>query len=135
MPWQLLLEQVRYAGRYATPEEGERALRAVLTVLGGQLSDEESAELARLLPREAGQLLVAQPSLAEPLSAPAFVGAVAFRLAPTTSPQARWATSTVLALVAQHAGRPLTRRLLAKLPPGHAVLFGQSGFTPTAAAA
>ncbi|MEU5400257.1 DUF2267 domain-containing protein [Streptomyces sp. NPDC005963] len=135
MPWQLLLEQVRYAGLYATPDEGEQALRAVLTVLGGQLAGEERAELAKLLPEEAEQLLLEQRPLAEPLSAPAFVGAVAFRLAPTTSPQARWATSTVLTLIAQCAGRPLTRRILAKLPQGHAVLFGHTGFTPTAAAA
>ncbi|MEV4332807.1 DUF2267 domain-containing protein [Streptomyces sp. NPDC049597] len=135
MHWQQLVQQVRYSGRYATGAEAERVLRAVLTVLGGHVSSEERCELAGLLPEEAAAVISRQIPLTQPLSAPGFVDAVAERLAPLSRPEARWATGTVLALLAQHAGEDLTRRILAELPRGYALLFGLAELAPAPAAA
>ncbi|MBT2365905.1 DUF2267 domain-containing protein [Streptomyces sp. ISL-10] len=135
MHWQQLVQQVRYSGRYATGAEAERVLRAVLIVLGGHVSGDERCELARLLPAEAALLISRQIPLTQPLTAPDFVDAVAARLAPISRPEARWATSTVLSLLAQQAGEPLTRRILAELPRGYALLFGLAELAPAGAAA
>ncbi|NWF25528.1 DUF2267 domain-containing protein [Streptomyces sp. PKU-EA00015] len=134
MHWQQLVQQVRYSGRYATGAEAERVLRAVLTVLGGHVSSDERCELAGLLPEEAAAVISRQIPLTQPLSAPGFVDAVAARLA-LGRPEARWATGTVLTLLAQHAGEDLTRRILAELPRGYALLFGLAELAPAPAAA
>jgi uncharacterized protein (DUF2267 family) len=130
--WQQLIEQVRYSGRYATGEEAEDVLRAVLTVLGSHVSGDERCELARLLPVEAAAILTAQIPLTEPLPAPVFVDAVAGQLPTCTGPEARWATSTVLSLIAQLAGEDLSLRLLSELPRGYALLFGRAELTAAA---
>ncbi|MFI1018439.1 DUF2267 domain-containing protein [Streptomyces sp. NPDC020965] len=132
MQWQSLLQQVRYAGRYATDAEADRVLRAVLAVLGGQLGGADRADLTRLLPREAATVLTGRTG--RPLAARAFVEAVAARLSPMDRTQARWAAGTVLTVLAQHAGRPLTRRVLDGLPRGYALLFGQAELAPATAA-
>ncbi|MGX1501546.1 UNVERIFIED_CONTAM: uncharacterized protein (DUF2267 family) [Streptomyces graminofaciens] len=132
MQWQQLIEQVRYSGRYATGEEAEDVLRAVLTVLGSHVSGDERCELARLLPVQAATILTAQIPLTEPLTAPGFVDAVAGHLPPCTGPEARWATSTVLCLIAQLAGEDLSLRMLSELPRGYALLFGRAELTAAA---
>ncbi|MFJ8076452.1 DUF2267 domain-containing protein [Streptomyces sp. NPDC096176] len=134
MQWQQLVRDVSVSGRYATSAEAERVVLAVLTVLGGHVSGEERCELARLLPPQAAEVLVQQVPLTQPLTAPAFVDAVADRLAPLSSPEARWATGTVLTLIADRAGESLTRRILAELPRGYALLFGRAELTPALAA-
>ncbi len=130
MQWQQLIEQVRYSGRYATSREAEEVLQAVLPVLGAHISGEERSDLVRHLPVEAASVISAQIPLTQPLSAPAFVDAAAGRLSPRSRLEARWATSTVLTLLAGHIGEPLTRRILAELPRGYALLFGLSDLAP-----
>ncbi|MCP9960007.1 MULTISPECIES: DUF2267 domain-containing protein [Streptomyces] len=132
MTWQELVDRIRTAGRYDSDAEAERVLRAVLTVLGGQVVGEERCELVRVLPAEAGALLASQVPVTEPLTAPGFVDHVARALAPFTVAEARWATSTVLTVVAAYAGDPLTRRILAGLPRGYALLFGLAELAPAA---
>ncbi|MFJ3160931.1 DUF2267 domain-containing protein [Streptomyces kanasensis] len=132
MTWHALVQQIRTAGRYDSDTEAERVLRAVLTVLGGHVVGDERCELARLLPAEAGVLLVAQVPVTEPVTAPGFVGRVAAALAPLTPAEARWATSTVLTVVAGHVGEDLTQRILAGLPRGYALLFGRVELAPAA---
>ncbi|MFG3497730.1 DUF2267 domain-containing protein [Streptomyces sp. NPDC047928] len=133
MRWHGLVRRIRTTGRYATDTEAERVLRAVLTVLGGHVTGEERCELVRLLPPEAGEVVAAQIPLTEPVSAPRFVESVARALAPLTVPEARWATGTVLTVIAERAGDDLTRRILAGLPRGYALLFGRAELTPAAA--
>ncbi|MCP9946771.1 DUF2267 domain-containing protein [Streptomyces somaliensis] len=104
----------------------------MLTVLGGQVVGDERCELVRALPAEAGALLAAQVPVTEPVTAPGFVDRVARALAPLTDAEARWAASTVLTVVADTAGDPLTRRILAGLPRGYALLFGLAELAPAA---
>ncbi|GGW46770.1 DUF2267 domain-containing protein [Streptomyces xantholiticus] len=134
MQWQQLVHDIRLSGRYTTSAEAERVVLAVLTVLGGQVSGDERCALARLLPQEAAEVFTRQIPLTEPLSAPAFVDAVAGHLTHVSAAEARWATGTVLTLLARHAGDELTRRILARLPRGYALLFGLADLTPAAAA-
>lgn len=64
----------------------------------------------------------------QPLTAPGFVEAVATHLA-TTTPTARWHTSTALTALtalADLTGPGPTDRLLAALPNGYALLFGRA---------
>ncbi|WP_228975671.1 DUF2267 domain-containing protein [Streptomyces sp. DH12] len=131
MTWHALVQQIRTAGRYDTDAEAERVLRAVLTALGGHVVGDERCGLVRLLPAEAGALLAAQIPVTEPVTAPAFVARVATAL-DLTPAEARWATSTVLTAVADHAGEALTRRILAGLPRGYALLFGRVELAPAA---
>lgn len=135
MQWNSLIQQVRYAGLYATAEEAERVLCAVLAILGRQVTQEVRGDLARALPAKAAATLTAEIPRTQALTATVFVEAVAERLAPFNPPEARWATGTVLTLVVQRAGKPLTRRLLTELPHDYALLFGQAQFAPFRATA
>ncbi|MER6398848.1 DUF2267 domain-containing protein [Kitasatospora sp. NPDC059973] len=123
-----LIQQVRALGRYPTDEEAERVLTAVLTVLGSQLTGEERCDLAAALPERARALFAAQIPLPEPVTAPAFVEAVARNLG-TSLTAARWDTSSVLAALGDLADDRLTDRLLTHLPRGYALLFGRADLT------
>ncbi|MEU1422021.1 MULTISPECIES: DUF2267 domain-containing protein [unclassified Kitasatospora] len=123
-----LIQQVRALGRYTTDEEAERVLTAVLTVLGSQLTGEERCDLAAALPERARALFAAQIPLPEPVTAPAFVEAVARNLG-TSLTAARWDTSSVLAALGDLADDRLTDRLLTHLPRGYALLFGRADLT------
>ncbi|CAL9342282.1 DUF2267 domain-containing protein [Streptomyces sp. enrichment culture] len=131
MTWQELVDRIRTAGRYDSDAEAERVLRAVLRVLGAHVIGDERCELVRLLPAEAGALLAAQIPVTEPVTAPEFVERVALGLVLTPA-EARWATSTVLTVVGACVGEDLTRRLLAGLPRGYALLFGLADLAPAA---
>ncbi|MEW1914429.1 DUF2267 domain-containing protein [Kitasatospora sp. NPDC085895] len=121
----LLLQQVRTLGRYSDDEEAGRVLDAVLTLLGSQLTGEERSDLAAVLPEQDRAVLVSQVPLPEPVTAPAFVEAVA-RALHTSLACARWDASSVLAALADQAGHGLTDRLLSRLPNGYALLFGRA---------
>ncbi|WP_441250487.1 DUF2267 domain-containing protein [Kitasatospora sp. McL0602] len=125
MTWHELLHHVRVLGRYQDDRQAERALIAVLAVLGAQLVGDERCDLAAALPTQARTLMTRQIPLTQPLSAPTFVEAVAGRLA-TTIPTARWDTSTVLTALADLADPGLTDRLITQLPHGYALLFGRA---------
>ena len=88
----LLLQQVRTLGRYSDDEEAGRVLDTVLTLLGSQLTGEERCDLAAVLPEQDRAVLVSQVPLPEPVTAPAFVEAVA-RALHTSLACARWDTS------------------------------------------
>ncbi|MFJ9461633.1 DUF2267 domain-containing protein [Kitasatospora sp. NPDC101447] len=126
-----LLRQVRTLGRYTTDEEAERALHAVLAVLGSQLTGEERCDLAAVLPERARAVFAAQIPLPEPVAAPAFVEAVA-RALNTSLAGARWDASSVLVALADLAGRQFTDRLLNGLPRGYALLFGRADLVAAA---
>ncbi|RKE17268.1 uncharacterized protein (DUF2267 family) [Streptomyces sp. TLI_171] len=111
-------------GRYTTDEEAERVLTAVVTQLGAQLTGDERCDLASALPDQTRAALVAQIPLPAPVSAPAFVEALAHTLG-TSLAAARWDASSVLAALTPLAGPELTDRLLARLPRGYALLFGR----------
>ncbi|MEV4557871.1 DUF2267 domain-containing protein [Kitasatospora sp. NPDC049285] len=123
--YRLFLQQVRTLGRYTTDQEAERVLTAVLAVLGGQLTGEERCDLAAALPEQARAVFAAQIPLPQPVTAPAFVEAVA-RALNTSLAGARWDASSVLAALAALAGDRLTDRVLAHLPRGYALLFGRA---------
>ncbi|MFB7616889.1 DUF2267 domain-containing protein [Kitasatospora sp. NPDC056181] len=126
-----LLRQVRTLGRYPSDAEAERALHAVLAVLGSQLTGEERCDLAVVLPEQARAVLANQIPLPEPVAAPAFVEAVADILG-TSLTAARWDTSSVLAAVTDLADDHLTDRILTRLPRGYALLFGRADLTVAA---
>ncbi|GHH80213.1 hypothetical protein GCM10018793_34860 [Streptomyces sulfonofaciens] len=129
-----LVQRIRTSGGFGGDEEAERVLNAVLAVLGGHVIGEERCELARLLPTGAAELFAGQIPLTQPLTAPGFVAAVATRLN-LPQPAARWATGTVLTVLAEQAGEALTRRILACLPRGYALLFGVADLNAARAAA
>ncbi|MFJ9522292.1 DUF2267 domain-containing protein [Kitasatospora sp. NPDC101801] len=131
MTWNHLVQQVREYGRYDSGREAERVLEAVLATFGGQLVGEERCDLAAALPDRAREILVAQIPHIEPLDAPALVAAIATTLNTTTA-SARWDTSSVLAVLADHVGTPLTDRLIAQLPAGYALLFGRASLATAA---
>ncbi|WP_327238181.1 DUF2267 domain-containing protein [Streptomyces sp. NBC_01317] len=128
-----LLEKVRYDGVYPTRRRAEEALRAVLPVLGRQLTDEGRAVLAGCLPVEASELLAAEASAPamEPLTDRDFVEDVAHRTGSAYA-VACWDTETVLTNLAALTGPVLLPRLLVQLPASYAPLFGR---TPHAQAA
>ncbi|MEU4115683.1 DUF2267 domain-containing protein [Kitasatospora sp. NPDC028055] len=127
-----LIQQVRTLGRYPSDAEAERALAAVLALLGSQLTGDERCDLAAALPERLRTVFASQIPLPRPVSAPAFVEAVADALG-TTLAAARWDTSTVLAALTDLTGDDLTDRILHQLPHGWALLFGRADLTPTAA--
>ncbi|MET8543288.1 DUF2267 domain-containing protein [Kitasatospora sp. NPDC004799] len=126
-----LIQQVRVLGRYPSDEEAERVLDAVLALLGSQLTGDERCDLATALPARARAVFASQIPLPEPVSAPAFVEALAHTL--NTSPEgARWDASSVLAALTDLVDDRLTDRVLARLPRSWALLFGRADLVPTA---
>ncbi|MFB7908354.1 DUF2267 domain-containing protein [Kitasatospora sp. NPDC056076] len=126
-----LLQQVRTDGRYPSDAEAERVLTAVLTVLGSQLTGDERRELAAALPERARAVLAAQIPLPRPVTAPAFVEALAHALS-TSLTTARWDASCVLTALTTLTDHHLTDRLLAHLPRGYALLFGRADLAAAA---
>ncbi|MET9482304.1 DUF2267 domain-containing protein [Streptomyces sp. NPDC006638] len=122
-----LLEKVRYDGVYPTRRRAEEALRAVVPVLGRQLTEQGRALLAARLPAEVSELLVAEASApaVEPLTDRDFVEAVAARTGSSYA-VACWDTETVLTNLATLTGPAFLPRLLGQLPSSYAPLFGQS---------
>ncbi|MFB7676559.1 DUF2267 domain-containing protein [Kitasatospora purpeofusca] len=126
-----LLQQVRNLGRYTTDEQAERALTAVLAVLGSQLTGDERCDLAAALPDRARTFFATQIPLPTPVTAPAFVEAVAHNLN-TSLTAARWDTSSVLTALTDLSDGHLADRILAQLPRGYALLFGRADLTAAA---
>lgn len=125
MTFDQMLERIRYAGAYPTRERAAEAVHAVLTGLGRQLSGEERVELAARLPIEAAITFTAQIPAVEPLTGYGFVKELAARTGGTAA-TARWDAGAVLATVADLAGPDLLDRILARLQPGFALLFGRA---------
>ncbi|WP_406436330.1 DUF2267 domain-containing protein [Streptomyces sp. NBC_00631] len=124
--WQELTEAVREAGQYPTRAQAERVTRIVLSALGSHVTGDERVALAQALPLEAAGLIAAQIPAADPLTARRFVDSVAARIEGSTPATARWDVSSVLGVLAETVGEPLTTRLLNQLPPGYALLFGRA---------
>ncbi|MFG2604334.1 DUF2267 domain-containing protein [Streptomyces sp. NPDC048514] len=124
--WLKLTDAVREAGRYATSAEAERVARIVLSALGGHVTGDERVALAQALPREAGRMIASQIPAPQPLPAREFVESVAARIEGSTPATARWDVSSVLSVLSDQLGEPLTTRVLAQLPPGYALLFGRA---------
>ncbi|MFD4030764.1 DUF2267 domain-containing protein [Streptomyces sp. NPDC058637] len=120
-----MLERIRYDGAYPTREHAEEVTRSVLAALGRQLTGDERVALAARLPAEAARIFAAQIPATEPLTGWGMVKDLATRTggAPGT---VRWDTGTVLAAIARLAGPHLIDRIIAKLPPGYALLFGRA---------
>jgi uncharacterized protein (DUF2267 family) len=131
MTWHQLLQQVRHHGRYATNQEAENVLHAVLAALGSQLVAEERCDLTAALPEPARTTLAQQIPLTQPLTAPAFTDTIA-RTLDTTPAQARWHTTSALTALTELTGQLLTDRLLAQLPRGYALLFCRPELTTAA---
>ncbi|MET8038643.1 DUF2267 domain-containing protein [Streptomyces sp. NPDC005345] len=124
MRWEAFLEQVQDRGRYATPQEAERAGRTVLALLGAHLVGEVRAELAARLPETFALILLNPLQSAEPLSPERFVRATAAWIEGASEQTAAWDVSAVLSVAADAAGDELTARVLLQLPPGYDLLFG-----------
>ncbi|MGP2439705.1 DUF2267 domain-containing protein [Streptomyces sp. JW3] len=130
--WADLVEQVREAGRYPTRPEAERVIRVVLSALGGHVVGDERVDLARALPEQAARVVAAQIPATRPLTAAEFVDSVAARIAGATPATARWDVSSVLSVLPPLVGDDLITRVLDRLPPGYALLFGRADLTPAA---
>ncbi|MFV0131413.1 DUF2267 domain-containing protein [Streptomyces sp. HMX112] len=135
MTFDELIEAVRRDGLYPTAEQAEEVTRTVLAALGRQLTGQERADLARLLPRAAARELTAGIPAATPLTGGEFVDDLAARTRGATPATARWDAGSVLGVLARLAGPGLLRRILARLPDGYALLFGQAQLAPAAVAA
>ncbi|WP_069169960.1 DUF2267 domain-containing protein [Streptomyces griseus] len=131
MTFDQVLEKVRYDGAYPTRERAEEAVRLVLAGLGRQLTGEERVDLAARLPVEAALVLTAEIPALEPLTGWGFVKDLATRTGATLA-TTRWDTGSVLATVAGLAGPELMTRVLRRLPPGYALLFGRAELTQAA---
>jgi uncharacterized protein (DUF2267 family) len=125
MTFEQMLERVRYEGAYPTRAQAEESLRAVLAALGRQLTGDERAELAAGLPHEAALVLTSAIPALERLTGWGFVKDLASRTGGTAA-TTRWDAGTVLRVVAQLAGEELLSRVLDRLPPGYALLFGRA---------
>ncbi|MEU9440472.1 DUF2267 domain-containing protein [Streptomyces sp. NPDC048304] len=130
--WHELTERVREAGQYTTRAEAERVTRIVLSALGGHVTGDERVALVQALPQEAGRVIASQIPATHPLTAREFVDSVATRIEGATPATARWDVSSVLSVLADWVGDPLTTDLLTQLPPGYALLFGRADLIPTA---
>ncbi|MEU6389680.1 DUF2267 domain-containing protein [Streptomyces sp. NPDC046939] len=120
-----LLEQIRYQGAYATVEQAERVTAMVLDALGQQIVGDERVDLARQLPPRAARHFTQAVPAPRPLTAHAFVKALAES---TDAPYAttRWHVGSVLGTLARTIDKELLQRILAHLPSGYALLFGQA---------
>ncbi|WP_342667209.1 DUF2267 domain-containing protein [Streptomyces megasporus] len=126
MRWNEFVTKVRERGQYPTTREAERVSRIVLSALGGHLTGPERTELAVRLPEEGMRVLTDQLSVTKPLSGAQFVDSVAARIEGATPATARWDVSSVLSVVAEIAGDDLLDRIIDRLPPGYALLFGRA---------
>ncbi len=124
--WDDLVAKVREAGLYPTEEQAERVTRAVLAALGEHVVGDERVDLAQALPEEAGRIVAAQVPAHQPPAAAEFVNELSRRLPNATHATARWDTTSVLGVLPGLIGDDLTHRVLAQLPPGYALLFGQA---------
>ncbi|MCQ4083965.1 DUF2267 domain-containing protein [Streptomyces sp. RB6PN25] len=137
MRWSDLVGQVRERGQYTTTRKAERIIRIVLSALGGQLTGTERIMLSRRLPTEAAGLLLGQKAAVRPLTAAQFVDSVAAGvdgidgIENTTPAIARWDAGSVLSVVAELAGDELVDRMVRRLPPGYALLFGRAQLSTT----
>ncbi|WNF25601.1 DUF2267 domain-containing protein [Streptomyces sp. C11-1] len=129
--WDRLLEKIRYDGAYPTRERAEDTLRAVLTALGRQVTGDERVALAAALPREAARAFTTEAPALEQLGGAGFVYDLALRTAGTPA-TARWDAGVVLTAVAGLVGDELVTRLVRRLPPGYALLFGRAELAPAA---
>ncbi|MDO0927543.1 DUF2267 domain-containing protein [Streptomyces sp. TG1A-8] len=130
--WEELTEAVREAGQYTTRAEAEWVTRIVLSALGGHVTGDERVALVQALPREAGRVIASQIPATQPLTAREFVESVAARIEGSTAATARWDVSSVLSVLADQVGEPLTTRVLTQLPSGYALLFGRADLVATA---
>lgn len=128
MTYDQLVERVRYDGAYPTRERAEAVIHAVLSALGRRLTGDERVDLAAVLPTEAARVLTAQIPESAQLTGWEFVKDLASRTGGTAA-TTRWDTGTVLALVARLAGEDLISRIIDRLPPGYALLFGRAELT------
>lgn len=126
MRWSDFVAKVRDRGQYPTVQEAERVSRIVLSALGGHLTGPERTELAVRLPEEGTRVLAGQIGTGKPLSGSQFVDSVAARIEGATPATARWDVSSVLSVVAEVAGDDLLGRIIDRLPPGYALLFGRA---------
>ncbi|WP_234544160.1 DUF2267 domain-containing protein [Streptomyces shenzhenensis] len=124
--WQEFTEAVRQAGQYPTRARAEQVTRIVLSALGDHVTGDERPVLTQALPLEAAELIAAQIPAAAPLTARRFVDSVAAHIEGSSPATARWDVSSVLGVLAETVGEPLTTRLLTQLPPGYALLFGRA---------
>ncbi|WP_448318987.1 DUF2267 domain-containing protein, partial [Streptomyces sp. CO7] len=124
--WDDLVAKVREAGLYPTEEQAERVTRAVLAALGEHVVGDERVDLARALPEEAARIVAAQVPAHHVPAAAEFVNELSRRLPNATHATARWDTTSVLGVLPALIGDDLTHRLLAQLPSGYALLFGQA---------
>ncbi|MFJ9714968.1 DUF2267 domain-containing protein [Streptomyces sp. NPDC101213] len=124
--WSELIAVVRESGHYPTTTEAEHVTRTVLTALGGQLTGEERVALARALPGKAAALIASQVPALRPRSAREFVDTIATRIEGATPATARWHAGSVLGALPPRIGDALTDRILTRLPPGYALLFGRA---------
>ncbi|MER7956498.1 DUF2267 domain-containing protein [Streptomyces sp. NPDC096030] len=120
-----LLDRVQERGGYGERRQAAGAVRSVLEVLGAHLVGDDRTDLAALLPRQCGPLLIESAPAGDPLTPSGFVGVVADRDGVSVA-DARRAVTAVLATVADVADDALLRRILTQLPPGHAGLFGRT---------
>lgn len=131
MTFEQMLEHVRYEGAYATRDQAEQAVRAVLAAFGRQLTGEERVELASRLPYEAALTFTSEIPATEPLTGWGFVKDLATRTGGSAA-TTRWDTGTVFRIVAHFAGEELLSRILTQLPSGYALLFGRAELTQAA---
>ncbi|MGW0390411.1 DUF2267 domain-containing protein [Streptomyces sp. NPDC003042] len=134
LTFEQLLERVQYEGAYPNRERAERAVRDVLAALGRRLTGDERVELASRLPAPAALAFTAEIPDIRQLTGWEFVKDLAARCGGTLA-TARWDTGAVLGPVADLAGPELVERILAGLPDGYALLFGQAQLRPPRAAA
>ncbi|CAM5552218.1 uncharacterized protein (DUF2267 family) [Streptomyces sp. DSM 41037] len=130
--WTQFLEAVRYRGVYPTRARAEEAVRLVLAGLGRQLDGDHRAALAARLPAEAARLLTRETPDTTALTGQELVADLAARTGASLA-TTRWDTGSVLTVVAELAGPVLLERLLDRLPPGHALLFGRAELNQPAA--
>ncbi|MFJ8826727.1 DUF2267 domain-containing protein [Streptomyces sp. NPDC102467] len=123
-----LLEKIRYQGAYATLEQAERVTATVLDALGQQIVGDERVDLARRLPPRAARYFTQALPRQCRLTAHAFVKDLAEA---TNAPYAttRWDVGSVLGPLARTLDKELLHRVLAQLPSGYALLFGQADLT------
>ncbi|PRH78317.1 DUF2267 domain-containing protein [Streptomyces solincola] len=133
MPWQRLLETVRYEGVYPTAEHARDVTLRVLGALGRQLTGEVRVDLAARLPVEAAVEFSGQVPAVEPLTGWGFVKDLAERGGGSLA-TARWDAGTVLTTLARALDRDLLTRIIDQLPDGYALLFGQAQLKPRPAA-
>ncbi|HLR94415.1 MAG TPA: DUF2267 domain-containing protein [Jiangellaceae bacterium] len=116
MRYDEFVAEVRDRGQYLDQDQAERAVKAVLTVLGERLVGGEPKDLAGQLPGDLSEFLLKRADQEESYGVDGFIDRVAEELSGATAETARQDATAVLTTLAETVTAGEFTDVLAQLP-------------------